>query len=212
MSITIDVYPEIPELPDPQKLLDLSMQRLWARLREYSIWVEPLIHVSLLTPFPPVMTVPPIGSEGRDHFDRIDYAWFTVGQVPGGSDAYVCSVWDEDIEYWSKMASTENRPLYYERMKRIRRYLVNGGKYVYFRCSMFQPSYVYLTFGLIAASFAQLTNGLLVSYDGAWDTERFPATAEEFDMWYFRPEMAISPENKRGAEYHINNLIEMLGN
>jgi len=75
-----------------------------------------------------------------------------------------------------------------------------------------QPSYIYLTFGLIAASFAELTNGLLFSDDGAWDYKRFPATAEEFDACYFRPEMAISHRYKQRAEYHINNLIEMLGN
>ena len=211
MYITINVYPEIPELPDPQKLLDLSMQRLWARLKEYSIKVEPLIHVSL-KPIAPDMAGPPIGPEGRDYFDVTDYAWFTVGQVPGGSDAYVCSAWDEDLEYWSKTASTETRPLYSKRMRRIYSYLVNGGKFVYFGCPMPQPSYIHLAFGLIAASFAELTNGLLFSDDGAWDYKRFPATAEEFDACYFRPEMAISQEYKQRAEYHINNLIEMLGN
>ncbi len=56
-----------------------------------------------------------------------------------------------------------------------------------------------VAYGVLAASVAALTDGILVSDDGAWDCERFPATASEFMSWWYDPEKALSATHRNWA-------------
>jgi hypothetical protein len=77
----------------------------------------------------------------------------------------------------------------------------NGmGHYWEFRRSAGQPGIVSVGYGFLAAALQSMTHGFIASFDGAWDEQRFPATADDFLSWYFRPEKAIDPEIKVWAE------------
>jgi hypothetical protein len=76
-----------------------------------------------------------------------------------------------------------------------------------FRRSAGQLGITSITYGLIASAFAELTGGIIYSGDGGWDYQVFPATSEEFDSVYFRPEKAISEDNRKWAKDCIENLF-----
>jgi len=125
------------------------------------------------------------------------YAWFYVLAAPGGTDAYFWEI-DEDaremvVDECNVLELSEDRRAF------ILACLEND-HYWHFRRSAGQPAIINLAYGLIAASVAEITGGFIYSVDGGWDYERFPATAEEFYQWYFRPELAISPDKRSDSE------------
>jgi hypothetical protein len=79
-----------------------------------------------------------------------------------------------------------------------------------FRRSWGLPAIIHLAYGLIAASVAELTEGIITSWDGAWDRERFPATADECLSWYFRPSSALTADNREWAQTCLRALAEEL--
>jgi len=125
------------------------------------------------------------------------YAWFTVPPVIGGTDAYfqlATDYWsDEDIAINPRRAEVADSCSVYGYRWSLRR-------------SASQPATVNVAYGLIAASLAELTDGLIDSRDGAWDTARLPATAEEFLTWYMRPDMALEPKRAEWAARCIAGL------
>jgi hypothetical protein len=75
---------------------------------------------------------------------------------------------------------------------------------------MGQPATINVAYGMIAGSLAELTEGFIYSGDSAWDYERFPATAQEFFSWYFRPDKAIKAEYAEWASRCIKWIVEEL--
>jgi hypothetical protein len=133
-----------------------------------------------------------------------EYAWFYFEPEPtGGTDAYFFSNQEIDYEIWDEEIKTRIRAA--EKKTLINECLANGYHW-YFRRSMGQPPIINLAYGMIAGSLAELTEGFIDSVDSAWDYERFPATAQEFFSWYFRPDKAINADN---AEWAANCLKDL---
>jgi hypothetical protein len=205
MSTTFDVYPKLSKIPSFRELLDLSSARLAEYLIDHGINAQPTINVALQSnrdhkPRPFDLNSPAMWSD-------VEYAWFYIESAPGGTDAYFCSNQEFDYEDWDGEIETHIRAA--ERKTLIYECLANGYHW-YFRRSMGQPAIINVAYGMIAGSLAELTEGFIYSGDSAWDYERFPATAQEFFSWYFRPDKAIKAEYARWAARCIKYLDEEL--
>ena len=135
------------------------------------------------------------------------YAWFTVPPVAGGSDAYIREVEELDDSLLTeapRMAQQDDSLPH-----GVSEYL-SQSHYWRFRRSAGQPAMIAVAYGLVAASLAELTDGVIYSGNAGWDYQRFPATAEEFFTWYFRPALALEEDNRAWAERCIAHLSEEL--
>lgn len=92
------------------------------------------------------------------------YAWFQVGDIAGGTDAYYWPVDEVNLDYWHELAEGRRKA----RDELIRRCL-NVGHDWSFRRSAGQRAIISIAYGLIAASLAALTYGFVFSDDSAWD-------------------------------------------
>jgi hypothetical protein len=134
------------------------------------------------------------------------YAWFTVGEVPGGTDAYFRNDAREIIKYWEGELTNPNC----KEAELLIRECATTGHAWWFRRSINQPAIINLTYGLIAGSLAAITDGIVYSMDNAWDWQRMPATAGDFLTWYFRPDLTIDSNKREWAERCIGYLAEEL--
>ena len=205
MSTTFDVYPKISKIPSFRELLDLSSVRLNEYLIDHGINAQPTINVALQSnrnhkPRPFDLNSPAMWSDS-------EYAWFYIESAPGGTDAYFCSNREIDYEIWDEEINTNIRAA---EKKTLRNECLANGHHWYFRRSMGQPAIINVAYGMIAGSLAELTEGFIYSGDSAWDYERFPATAQEFFSWYFRPDKAIEAEYAEWAARCIKYLDEEL--
>lgn len=80
------------------------------------------------------------------------------------------------------------------------------GYYWSFRRSAGQPGIINLSYGLIAASLAKITDGFIYTDDGAWDYNCFPASADDFLSWYFKPEFAVRKQDNDLVQDFINSI------
>ena len=204
MSTTFNVYPKLSKIPLFRELLELSSARLAEYLIDHGISAQPAIRVALLSksddePKPFDLNSPAMWRDS-------EYAWFYIESAPGGTDAYFCSNEGYQYEIWSEEIETHIRAA--ERKTLIYECLANGYHW-YFRRSMGQPAIINVAYGMIAGSLAELTEGFIYTTD-AWDYERFPATAQGFFSWYFRPEKAIKSEQAEWAARCIKWLVEEL--
>lgn len=205
MSTTFQVYPATTRIPSFAELLNLSTRRLREFLQEVGVPRMPTVRVAIgqkgtHADQPLDLTAPAIWPEDC-------YAWFTVPPIEGGTDAYVGKV--EELDYnllaEAPRVAQQERPLPHAASE----YLAQGN-YWTFRRSVGQHATIAVAYGLIAASFAELTDGILYSGNGGWDFQRFPATADEFFTWYFRPALALEEEYREWAERCIGHLAEEL--
>ena len=202
MSTTFEVYPGIKQIPTFQEIIDLSTKRLHKRLKEVHIYIKPDITVHFHFTDPEKSN--PVDMMASSSWENIAYAFFSVGNIPGGTDTYFRTVEQLDWDCWGDHIAQEHSQLE-KRAPTIRSCLENG-HYWYFRRSSGQPSIINLTYGLMAASLAELTNGYIYSADSAWDYERFPATYKEFDAFYFRPEKTLSKGTKSWSKECLGHL------
>ena len=201
MSTTFNVFPNLPVIPTFRQIVDISTARLHQYLISYGIDPKYNIAVMLRSKEPDVEQPTDLDSPALWADDL--YAWFYVPSVPGGTDAYFWEI-DEDAR---EMVMEESGPV--ERMEEKRGFILaclENDHYWHFRRSAGQPAIINAAYGIIAASVAEITNGFIYSADGGWDYERFPAIAEEFYQWYFRPELVLSPEKKEWTERCLRAL------
>jgi hypothetical protein len=203
MSTTFDVYPGTRAIPTFQQLLDRSTAELHRFLASIGIDARPLIHVRVQTeggdePVPIDLHVPLT-------WHRESYAWFQVGDIPGGTDAYFWPLDDLMISYWREMTEST-----FKGRTELVLQCLDVGHYWNFRRSMGQPAIINIAYGLIAASLAELTHGVVFSDDCAWDWERFPALPNEFLNWYFVPELALSDNFRDWSARCIASMHEEL--
>ena len=125
--------------------------------------------------------------------------------MPGGADSYFREVDEDEREFREEEFKTNERSQ--TRRELVISCLVNG-YFWNFRRSAGQTALINVSYGMVAASVAEMTEGLIYSGDGAWDYERFPATADEFYGWYFRPEAAIGPDFKEWSERCLRAIAE----
>ncbi|MBT8460191.1 MAG: hypothetical protein KJN60_11020 [Boseongicola sp.] len=139
---------------------------------------------------------------------RKTYAWISVRNVPGGTDAYCDTIKDDDDpdKPWWFLDELRTAPNYStaleERLLAARNHDIRWS----FRRSAGQPAIINVAYGLIAASLAELTDGLIYSGSSAWDYKMLPATGPELRDVYFRPKSASQPDKADWAEQCIASL------
>jgi hypothetical protein len=204
MSTTFDVYPGMTDLPSFAAVIERSTSELHRFLGSVGIRARPPIHLRIQrcednSHVPYLLDSPA-------HWGKDTYAWFMVGDVPGGSDAY----FDDDRvnieERWDDGFEDPRR----KRLEPLIRRCIGTGHCWWFRRSAGQPAVVNVAYGLIAASFAAVTDGFLTSDDSAWDWQRLPALPDEFLAWYFRPEQAIGEDFREWSQRCLGRLAEEL--
>ena len=201
MSTTFSVFPLKIETPTFQDVLNLSTEKLNSFLKDYQIDFLAKIEVSLLSKEnnaeQKINLISP--AKWSDDF----YAWFTISSIEGGADSYYWKFNDEDKAV--NLEELTSKELEDTRKDLIAKCLENKTEW-HFRKSAGQLCITAIAYGFIASAFAELTSGIIYSEDGGWDYQIFPATAEEFDAVYFRPEKAISKDNRKNIEDCIENL------
>lgn len=195
MSTTFDVIPMSPKLPLFAEVCSLASTYLARYLGRSGLDGRPIIKATLRKQKPDVQL--PLDTLAQTRWDSDQYAWFFIDGLTGGADAYFKAMDVEIKECFRE--EVESNPRYGLRRETISRCLEND-HYWYFRRGGAQPALILAAYGMVAASFAELTCGLITSNDNAWDYERFPATAEEFLSFYFRPESALSESMREWSE------------
>ncbi len=137
-----------------------------------------------------------------------EYALIYFPGEEGNADVSISATYDETDpkDSWWYFDLLRNAPRYSREMED----LIDKAKKLNhswsFRRSMGQPAIIHICYGLIAASVAKLSGGLMFSDDGAWDWQRFPATADEFLEWYFSPNLALGDDNAVMARRCIEDV------
>jgi hypothetical protein len=195
MSTTFNVYPKLPAIPTFRQILELSEARLEQFLLSYGIDAKYSIEVKLRSKEPDVEQPTNLISPASWADDL--YAWFYVLAAPGGSDAYFWEIDEDAREMVMEECHVNNLP---EGRRELILACLENDHYWHFRRSGSALAVMNVAYGFIAASVAEITGGFIYSVDGGWDYERFPATAEEFYQWYFRPELAVGPNKKADSQ------------
>lgn len=204
MSTTFDVYPISQKIPTFSAILERATPELHRFLGSVGVKARPPIHVRLQRKVDHAHL--PFDLHGPACWDKDVYAWFTVGEIPGGTDVYyddstedIRVSWEEELE----------NPKYNHFEATIRQAMQVGHSWS-FRRSAGQWATTNIAYGLIAASFADLTQGFIHSIDSAWDWDRLPAYPADFLKWYFRPEFALEEDFRAWSEGCIDSLPEEL--
>jgi hypothetical protein len=204
MSTTFDVYPRRKELPSFAAIIDRSTAELHRFLESVSIRARPLVHLRIQRCEDNSHV--PFSLDDPARWGKDTYAWFMVGEAPGGTDAY----YDDDE---TKIQELWDGGFDDPRCKRIEpliRECIEIGHRWWFRRSAGQPAIINVAYGLMAASLAAITEGFVTSDDSAWESQRMPALPDEFLNWYFRPEKAIGENFREWSQRCLGSLAEEL--
>jgi hypothetical protein len=205
MSTSFEVYPRRMELPTFSAIIDRSTMELHRFLDSIGIRKRPRVHVRLQACADDAHV--PFSLKDSARWNKETYAWFMVGDVPGGTDAYFDDDADEILQYWDGELGNPNC----RKLESLVRECVRTGHRWCFRRSAGQPGIISLAYGLIAGSLAAITDGIVYSEDSAWDWQRMPALPLDFLSWYFRPEQAIAAEFREWSSRCLDLLVEELG-
>lgn len=202
MSTTFEVLPGKPNIPDFSEILALSNKNINAYLSNIGIHNKLSIAVNLQK----IITHELIDFETRDKFlqNESNYAWFYFPDVAGGIACYYYRNLPIYVDIWREELTTNINEKKYKDI--IMKNMNLGYRWI-FRRSAGQPAIAVLLYGILAASLAHLTDGIIFSDDGAWDYSKFPALADEFMSWYFRPEFATKEEDRSFSEQCISEII-----
>jgi hypothetical protein len=206
MSTTLDVYPRTAHIPLFKDVVQLASRNLHAFLHEFGIAGRPDITVEIRTKEPDEPQGIVLGAPAT--WPDETYAWFRVPPVWGGTDGYFWLFNESTRELWEDYLQTQDNV---RRHQDLIKPCLEQGYYWSFRLSASLPATVNVMYGFVASAFAELTEGFVFSDDGAWDYTRFPATAAEFNRWYFRPELALDADRKDWAERCIAAIPDELG-
>lgn len=205
MSTSLYVYPGKEYIPSFAELLDISNKRINAFLTNLggvrSVIIDAEVHNNI--------------DHSQIKFNINDkliwkddsYAWFFIRGVGGGTDSYYYKITKLDKETWKEEIETNIKA---QQLNDIINRSMSIGYHWSFRRSAGQPGIINLAYGLIAASLAKITDGLVYSDDGAWDYNCFPALAEDFFGWYFKPEFAEKNDDKVWVQDCIKSIYEEL--
>jgi hypothetical protein len=204
MSTTFDVYPGTTDLPSFAAIIERSTEELHRFLGSVGVKARPLIHLRIQRCDGDSHV--PFSLDSPAQWGEDAYAWFMVGDVPGGCDAYFDNDRVQILERWEGGFDD----LRCKRLGPLIQQCIATGHRWWFRRSAGQSAVINVAYGLIAASLATITNGFLTSDDSAWDWERLPAPPHEFLKWYFRPEYAIAGNFREWSQRCIGHLSEEL--
>jgi hypothetical protein len=195
MSTTFEVYPRTSFLPSFTDIIQVAQRELHGFFHDFGISYRPTITVE-------------IGGKEANGLETVvlkapaiwpndAYAWFQIPPVLGGTDGYFWQFDDIMRELWQELLQGEDNVR--QRQALVKPCLAQE-HYWSFRRSAGQSATVNVMYGFVASAFAELTEGFIFSDDNAWEYTRFPATAAEFNSWYFRPALALEPTKKAWAE------------
>ena len=202
MSVTLDVYPLHKKLPALQEVLVLATEKSTRYLRDKRISGDVKIDFALLSKSDDSPLS--VDDSGPATWPEESYAWFTVNSMRGGIDAYHWSLSDDERAAYRDEILAADLPA--SRRNLVRECFEVGCKW-HLRMSASQLYATGLVFGFLASAFASLTNGIIFSSDGGWKGRIFPATAEEFDRCYYRPETIGSNDSPwDGVDHYARNL------
>ena len=201
LSTTFNVLPTKIYMPTYKELLELANIRINAYLIGIGAKKEVNINVNLLD----IRSNEALKFKIEDEIlqNETNYAWFTVSNVPGGTDCYYYKNLPINEEVWAEEFKTNLNALNCK--QKILRNLNLGYQWI-FRRSAGQSPIITLAYGILSASLASLIDGVIYSDDGAWEYSRFPANANDFFSWYFRPELALEEEFKSFSSSCISLL------
>lgn len=205
MSVTFDVFPRSVVVPTFAALLERSTEELHRFSSSVGVVARPRIQLQIRRREGDARVEHSPHDPAR--WSKRDYAWFTVGNVPGGTDAYYS---DDAAAIASLWEGPFDDPKCY-RMESLIRECAAVGHYWTFRRSAGQSAVVNLAYGLIAGCLAELTDGFVYSIDSAWDWERMPARPDDFLRFYFRPEDALDERHREWSRRCIEQLGAELG-
>jgi hypothetical protein len=189
MSTTFEVYPRTSTLPTFAAIINRSTQELHRFLDSVGIRSRPRINLRIQACADHSQL--PFSLDDLARWDKQTYAWFMVGDVLGGTDAY----FDDNAIAIREYIEGEFGNHRYKQHEALIRECTAAGHRWRFRRSIGQPAIINLTYGLIAGSMAAITDGFVYSMDSAWDYETMPALPEDFLNWYFRPEQTVKKRN-----------------
>jgi len=86
MSTTFDVYPRTKQLPSFAAIIDRSTTELHRFLESVNIRARPLVHLRIQRCEDHSHVAFSLDDPAR--WEKTVYAWFMVGETPGGTDAY----------------------------------------------------------------------------------------------------------------------------
>ncbi len=201
MSTDISAYPRLSRVPLFGEVTDLATRRLQEYFRNMEIPGAPVIRAQVRARY-------------AEEFQEVNYlasaiwgergnAWFYVPQIDSGSFAYIDSLDDDRREMLRE--DIQKQETYARRKDLIEACLPNDHVWRLHR-SAGHPGTIAVAYGMVAAAFCELTDGFLDIYDDAWDGDRFPATAQEFYTWYFRPDQAFDPEMQEWSSRCVRNM------
>jgi hypothetical protein len=200
MSTTFDVYPRTKQLPSFAAIIDASTRELHRFLESINIRARPLVHLRIQRCEDDSHV--PFSLDDPARWEKDTYAWFMVGETPGGTDAYFNDDQAGIQERWDDGFDDPRR----KRLEPLIRECIATGRRWWFRRSAGQPAIINVAYGLLAASLAAITDGFVTSDDSAWDWQRLPALPDEFFSWYFRPEKAIGENFREWSQRCLNSL------
>lgn len=157
MSTTFDVYPRTNQLPSFAAIVDRSTVELHRFLASVGIGARPPVHLRVQrceddSHVPFALNAP--ARWGKD-----TYAWFMVGEVAGGADAYFDDDQGAIQERWDGGFDDPR----YKRLEPLIRECIATGHRWWFRRSAGQPAIINVAYGLMAASLAAITDGFITS-------------------------------------------------
>ena len=213
LSTTFHIYPSTTYIPSFAEITALAETKLETFFHTLSLDLQPKIDVELHTNNPDRVVPTDINSPAT--WSQNHYAWFRVGNVMGGTDAYFqdstkldneTRAIDRDIkiEALTKQSKTEKPSD-----------LVNACLQLqhewWFRRSAGQPGTINVAYGFLASALAELTSGFIYSDDSAWNYDYMPALPTEFDKFYMRPELADQEEYSEWAERCLSGIESDFG-
>jgi len=194
VSTTFEVYPRTTTIPSFNEVLVLGEQRLHEQLRLRCIHSHPVLTMELRTA--DAHELLEIDRDTPFCWNDSAYLWLSFTGCNGGMDVSCLQTQEEEFEHWAYVLAPDNPARITP--DNVRRAFPSG-IYWSFRRSAGQPALINFAYGILAAALAELTDGLVYSDDAAWDTERFPASAQAVYAWYFVPEKAIDPGYRQWA-------------
>jgi hypothetical protein len=201
MSTDIHAYPRLSRIPTFGEVTDLATRRLQDYFRDMEIPGAPVIRAQ-------------VGTQSTGVYGEVDYstpamwgdrenAWFYVPQVNSGAPAKIDSLDDEWRQSLRELTRTH---AVYARQKDLIEECLSTDHIWRLHRAAGHPCTITVAYGMVAAAFCELTDGFLDIDDDAWDGDRFPATAQEFYTWYFRPDQALDPETQEWSARCVRNM------
>ena len=205
MSTTFYVYPSKQYIPTFRELLDFSNKRIAEHLSYLGLSTRVCLKVEIRNIRNHSKVV--LDLDDKVIWNEDSYAWFYFDGIAGGTDVYYNRTTELDKETWIDEFKTNIKA---QQLHDSINNSMEIGYYWSFRRSAGQSGIINLSYGLIAASLAKITDGFIYSDDGAWDYNCFPALADDFFVWYFKPEFAANSDDKKWTQDCIKSIQEEL--